>query len=123
LFLVQGVAEKDLTGTGRKEMILLWKAAERSGREVVRVNHLSKDTAAMTSADEYRIKAGDLVAFARAEPDPFQRAEYERLSAFYLRLAEQAERNSLTDVVYETSPDQPQAQQQQQAQPEKKDLG
>jgi len=79
----------------------------------------------MTSADEYRIKAGDLVAFARAELDPFQRAEFERLSAPSLRLAEQAERNSHTDVVYETpppSPDQPPAQQQQQAQPAKKDL-
>ena len=80
-------------------------------------------THAMTPADAYRVKAGDLAAFARAERDPFQRAEYERLSAAYLRLAEQAERNSLTDVVYETPPapaDQPQ--QQQQAQPEKKDL-
>jgi hypothetical protein len=79
----------------------------------------------MTPADEYIIKAGDLAALARAERDPFQKAEYERLLAFYLRLADQAERNSRTDVVYETppaSPDQPQAQQQQQAQPEKKDL-
>ena len=77
----------------------------------------------MTPADAYRIKAGDLVALARAEPDPFQRAEYERLSAFYLRLGERAERDSQTGVVYETPPapaDQPQAQQQQQAQPEKK---
>ena len=57
----------------------------------------------MSPADEYRIKAGDLAAFARAERDPFQRAEYERLSAFYLRLADQAERNSHTDVVYEAS--------------------
>jgi hypothetical protein len=82
-------------------------------------------TQAMTPADEYLIKAGDLAALARAEPDPFQKAEYERLSLAYLRLADQAERNSHTDVVYETpptSPDQPQAQQQQQqqAQPEKK---
>jgi hypothetical protein len=77
----------------------------------------------MTPADAYRVKAGDLAAFARAEPDPFQKAEYERLSMAYLRLADQAERNSHTDVVYETPPapaDQPQAQQQQQAQPEKK---
>jgi hypothetical protein len=77
----------------------------------------------MTPADEYRVKAGDLAAFARAESDPFQKAEYERLSMAYLRLADQAERNSQTDVVYETPPapaDHPQAQQQQQAQPEKK---
>ena len=80
-------------------------------------------TQAMTPADEYLIKSGDLAALARAEPDPFQKAEYERLSLAYLRLADQAERNSHTDVVYETpptSPEQPQAQQQQQTQPEKK---
>jgi len=81
-------------------------------------------THVMTPADEYRIKAGDLAALARAERDPFQKAELERLSLAYLRLADQAERNSHTDVVYETpptSPDQPQLQQQQQqAQPEKK---
>ena len=77
----------------------------------------------MSSAAEYLIKAGDMAALARAERDPFLKAEYERLSLSYLRLADQAERNSQTDVVYETPPapaDQPQAQQQQQAQPTKK---
>jgi hypothetical protein len=73
----------------------------------------------MTPADAYRLKAGDLAALARAEPDPFGKAEYQRLSQAYLRLAEQADRNSQTDVVYETpSQQQPQAgQQQQQTQP------
>jgi len=78
----------------------------------------------MTPADAYLIKAGDLAALARVESDPFQKAELERLSLAYLRLAEQAERNSLTDLVYETPPtssDQPQVQQQQQqAQPANK---
>jgi hypothetical protein len=74
----------------------------------------------MTRADEYRVKAGDLATFARAERNPFQRAEYERLSAAYLRLAEQAERNSHTDVVYQTPPQQPQRQVQQQQQPQPK---
>ena len=76
----------------------------------------------MTPADQYRVKAGDLAALAKAETDPFGKAEYERLSLAYSRLAEQAERNSQTDVVYETPPaptDHPQAQQQQQPQPEK----
>ena len=75
----------------------------------------------MTPADQYRIKAGDLASLARAETDPFQKAEYERLSQAYLLLAEQADRNSQTDVVYEAPPapraDQLQAQQQQQPQP------
>jgi hypothetical protein len=73
----------------------------------------------MTPADQYRVKAGDMAALARAETDPFQKAEYERLSLGYLRLAEQADRNSQTDVVYEPPPPQaerPQAQQQQQQQ-------
>lgn len=78
----------------------------------------------MTPADQYRVKAGDLVALARAETDPFQKAEYEMLALSYLRLADQADRNSQTDVVYEPPPapvDQPQAQQQQQQQqPDKK---
>ena len=61
----------------------------------------------MTPADEYRVKAGDLAALARAENDPFQKAEFQRLSLAYLRLAEQADRNSQTDVVYEPPPAQP----------------
>jgi len=109
---------------GRKNICFV-EITERWGREVVRLKTLSNDTGAMTPADQYRIRAGDLAAFARAERDPFQKAEFMRLSQAYLRLADQADRNSRTDVVYETppgSPDQPQAQQQQQAQPGKKDL-
>jgi hypothetical protein len=74
----------------------------------------------MTPADQYRVKAGDMAALARAENDRLQKAEYERLSLLYLRLADQADRNSHTDVVYEPPParvDQPQVQQQQQPQP------
>ena len=74
----------------------------------------------MTPADRYRAMAGDLAALARAETDPFGKAEYRKLCEAYLRLAEQAERNSLTDIVYETPSaprEQPQAQQQQQPQP------
>jgi hypothetical protein len=75
----------------------------------------------MTPADQYRVKAGDMTALARAETDPFQKAEYERLSLAYLRLANQAERNSQNDVVWydpliDRPTKQPQAQQQQQAQ-------
>lgn len=65
--------------------------------------------------DQYRDKALDLAKLARAETDPFGKAEYWKLSQAYLRLAEQAERNSQNDLVYETPPasrQQPQAQQQ-----------
>lgn len=75
----------------------------------------------MTPADAYRVKAGDMASLARAETDPFQKAEYEKLSLAYLRLAEQADRNSQNDVVWDPQPmDRPTAQaqqQQQQAQP------
>jgi hypothetical protein len=70
----------------------------------------------MTPADEYRVKAGDMASLARAEADPFQKAEFERLYQAYLRLADQADRNSQLDLVYET-PLQVQPQQQQQAPP------
>ena len=74
---------------------------------------------AMTPADQYRVKAGDLASRARAEKDPFQKAEYERLSLSYLRLADQADRNSQNDVVWfdpliAKPATQPQVQQQQQ---------
>ena len=76
----------------------------------------------MTPADQYRVKAGDMAALARAEQDPFQKAEYERLSLSYLRLAEQADRNSQNDVVWfdpliDKPTTQRQVQQQQQPQP------
>lgn len=54
----------------------------------------------MTPADQYRVKAGDMAALARAETDPFQKSEYHRLSLAYLRLADQAEVNSQTDLVW-----------------------
>jgi len=74
----------------------------------------------MTPADQYRVRASELAALAQAENDPFQKAEFERLSMSYLRLAEQADRNIRNDVVYETPahPSQQQLQQQQQPQPE-----
>jgi hypothetical protein len=88
----------------------------------------------MTPADQYRVKAGDMAAMARAETDPFQQAEYERLSLAYLRLADQADRNSQNDVVWYdplidrqiTPPQpqqQPQPQPQQQQQPQPKQQG
>ena len=73
----------------------------------------------MTRADEYRVKAGDLAALAKAEPDPFGKAEYERLCQAYLRLAEQADRNSRY-VIDRKPPDETQAEPQQQQQSQSK---
>jgi hypothetical protein len=57
--------------------------------------------AAMSAGDQYRVKAAELRARAHQEPAETQ-AELEALAQSYLRLADQAERNSQTDIVYET---------------------
>jgi hypothetical protein len=83
--------------------------------------------AAMSAGDAYRAKAAEIADKAKAERDPAVRAELEALRRNYLRLAVQADKNSKTDIVYETprrhGPTEPQqpAQQQQQRQPKKKD--
>jgi len=73
----------------------------------------------MTPAEQYRSRAATMAAKAKAELNPTLRAEFENLSKAYLRLAEQAERNALTDLVYETPPSSQPVQQQQQPQPGK----
>ena len=79
----------------------------------------------MPSGDDYRIKAIDIHAQAKLETNWFNRAELEALALAYLRLAEQADRNAKTDVVYEPPlmqqqhpPRVEQQQQQSQQQPE-----
>jgi hypothetical protein len=56
----------------------------------------------MIAGDEYRDKAVEFRAKAQVESDPKRKAEFEHLARAYLRLAEQAERNSHLDVTYET---------------------
>jgi hypothetical protein len=56
----------------------------------------------MTPADSYRIRAAELMASACRCPTRAQRLELEHLALSYRRLAEQADRNSRTDVLYET---------------------
>jgi hypothetical protein len=78
----------------------------------------------MPMADDYRIKATDMSARAKREQDILIRAEYESLALAYFRLADQAEKNAETDIVYEIPAPrlQPQhQQQQQQAQPTTQD--
>jgi hypothetical protein len=76
----------------------------------------------MTPAGHYRALAAQCDAKAKQETDWKVRAEWEHMARSYHRLAEQAERNAQTDVIYETPPPRPatvpSAQQQQQQQPQ-----
>jgi hypothetical protein len=56
----------------------------------------------MTPVDDYRAKANEFMARAQGETNPALRVQYETLAQSYLRLADQAERNSRSDLVYET---------------------
>jgi hypothetical protein len=56
----------------------------------------------MTQADQYRVRAAEFAAKARAETRPSRQLEFARMAASYIRLAETADQNATTDVVYET---------------------
>ena len=58
----------------------------------------------MTQREEYLLRAAELSARAQAESDAARKDEFENMARAYLRLAEQAKRNSLADIVYETPP-------------------
>jgi hypothetical protein len=76
----------------------------------------------MTHGDEYRAKANEFMAKAKRAPNPSLQLQYEQFAQSYLRLAEQADRNQRSDIVYETPPSTTggvQQQQQQQTQPRK----
>ena len=55
----------------------------------------------MTPADQYRLLAAELEARVRNERDPRLRSEWTHMALAYLRLAEQADRNRATDIVFE----------------------
>jgi hypothetical protein len=55
----------------------------------------------MTPATHYRTLAAQLRTRAKTEDSPQLRAEWHHLAQCYIRLAEQADRNSRTDVSYE----------------------
>ena len=58
----------------------------------------------MIQRDIYLMNAALLFAKAEAEKDSAIKADFENMARAYLRLADQAERNALNDVVYETPP-------------------
>lgn len=55
----------------------------------------------MAVGDGYRIKAAELQAQGRIETNSRLQVEFFQLAHAYLRLADQAERNSHADIVYE----------------------
>jgi hypothetical protein len=61
----------------------------------------------MAAGDQYRVRAAEFDAKAKCESNPEMQAAFEHLARSYRRLAEQADRNSLTDVVYEARPPHP----------------
>jgi hypothetical protein len=63
----------------------------------------------MTSADQYRIEAVKCAALAFSEPRQLVRTELEILAKVYRRLAEMADLNSRTDIVYEPAFSRPQS--------------
>ncbi|HEX3341840.1 MAG TPA: hypothetical protein VHT68_22005 [Pseudolabrys sp.] len=56
----------------------------------------------MTPRDVYLTRAAELISKIDGELDPALSAEFENLARAYLRLADQAELNNQTDIVYET---------------------
>ena len=54
----------------------------------------------MTGGDEYRKRASEFEAWAKAGSDRNKKTEFEGLARVYRRLAEQADRNSTTDIVH-----------------------
>jgi hypothetical protein len=71
-------------------------------------------------ANEYRDRAAECLHLAHGLKDPQQRAILREMARAWLRLSDQAEKNSQADLSYKTAPDppsvsqQPQQQQQQQ---------
>jgi len=55
----------------------------------------------MKSEERYRAKAAESLGRAEVESSPVCKAEFENLASAYLRLAEQAERNTALIVDFE----------------------
>ena len=64
----------------------------------------SSGFAGMIPRQGYLLRATELSAKAQAENDHAHKVEFQNLARAFLRLAEQAERNSHTDIGYETPP-------------------
>jgi hypothetical protein len=61
----------------------------------------------MTSGDHYRLRAANFEVKSKNEFKAELRTEYQSLAAFYRRLAQMADQNEMTDIVYEPPPPRP----------------
>jgi hypothetical protein len=59
----------------------------------------------MTVGDDYRAKAAEFRALAENQTDPKQRAEFENLANFYVRLAQHADENVAAIIDVEIPPE------------------
>jgi hypothetical protein len=64
----------------------------------------------MTTGDQYRVKAAEMYALARAETETSARKALQNLALSYIRLAAQADRNARMGILYEPPAAQPQPQ-------------
>jgi hypothetical protein len=58
----------------------------------------------MIPHQQHLLRAAELSAKAQAENDHAHKVEFQNLARAFLHLAEQADRNKHTDMVYETPP-------------------
>jgi len=72
-------------------------------REALQGHDLVKGSV-MSSVDAYRRRAAELRAIAKRDSNRPVARDLEGLARAYLRLAEEADRNSATDTAYETPP-------------------
>lgn len=59
----------------------------------------------MTVGDDYRARAAQFRAEAEKQTNPTQRAKYEALAKYYMRLAEHADKNSGLIIDVELPPE------------------
>ena len=68
-------------------------------KHIVAVGPVAFGAAGMTQREEYLLRAAELSAKAQAERDNIHKLEFENLARAYLRLANQSDRTSQTNIV------------------------
>ena len=58
----------------------------------------------ISKASHYRVRAAEFAARARNEKEPHLQVDYAKIARGYIFLAQLADKNSQTDLAYETPP-------------------